>query len=313
VLCLAVLGLSLSADRPARAEEPAQSAPPTAPWSEAGTTTFSAVEKYALNLQLRAGGAKAPFFTRAFPNTLGHGFVLSLAGAYRLRARTLLSVQVPLVILELAQPGGSFVDVFSWGNVNVSLFQRDRLWQGQTWRLFAVASASAALPTAQWGPRDSVFGLRALQVANAMDALRQQELYSSGVVPLAGGYGLLLEHPLAGFEASLKVPVFLRFSRAQLPDDVHARWFSLTPLLHFGARYTPLAWLDLLLAADTVFNGYAPVRTARQTATTQFSLAPALSFHLRARWRLRADFIAPVAGPLGGHAYTGVLQLGFEP
>jgi hypothetical protein len=282
------------------------------PWWEAGAAAFDRTSRYALDLQLRGGGATTPFFTTAFPSARGHGLVLQLGGAYRLRRDWLLDVQMPLVILSLAQPAGSYVDVFSWGNPNISARWRRALWQGARFALHGVAGASLALPIAQQGPSESLFGLRALQVASAMDGLRSQELYTSGVIPIAGSAALLLERIDWGFEGSLRVPVFARFSRAGLGSDAAPRWVATTPVLHFAARYAPVRWVALSLAADTVFNGRAPVAAAQHAATIQFTLQPALTFPMRERWLLRSEFVLPLAGPLGGHAYAGALQLAFQ-
>lgn len=64
----------------------------------------------------------------------------------------------------------------------------------------------------------------------------------------------------------------------------------------------------VLLSADLVINAVPPVEGARSKIhTAQPVLRPALSFPLGRRVLLSADFVAPIAGSLGGSTFSGSL------
>jgi hypothetical protein len=276
--------------------------------------TFEDPDRYSLSVRARFGVATAPFFTRALPVVRGHGVSLRLSAAYRLSSDSLLGVEAPPVVLaSVAQPAQSYVDTLSWGNPRFSLSQRAELWNDARIRFLGVASAALGAPIARHGPAGSLFGLRALQLASAFDALRDQDLYTSGILPLAVGYATLLEQGHWSLELNLRVPLLLRLSRAGLPEDAKPRLVGLTPSLHLVARLRTVRWLEVSLAADTVFDVLAPVASERPSAKTQLALAPILSFSLHRTLRLRTDFLLPLGGVLGGRAYSAGLQLVFEP
>lgn len=311
LVTLVSVGLSVAA---ARAESVPEQRQEPARWSVAATgPNFDAVDKYALSLDARFGIASSPFVTRSFPVVRGHGFVLQGAGAFRLRNDMLLGFRMPMVMVSIAQPGGSYLDVFTWGNPRFSFQQRHELKRWSSFRARGLVGATLALPIAEQGPAGSLFALRALQVASSLDALREQDLYTSAAVPVSGSYGVVVEDARFGLEANLRVPIFFRFGRADLPPDAKTRTVGASAVLHVGVRAAATRWFEIALAADTVFNAFPTVKPERDTPTTQFALAPSVSFRLASSWRLAANAVLPVAGPLGGHAGAGGLQLSFEP
>jgi hypothetical protein len=273
---------------------------------------LSDAQRYEVGVGARFGVARAPFFTRDFPAVRGHGFTFQAVGAYRLLPSTWLALRVPWIAMSVEQPARSYVDTFSWGNPELTaLRQFDSLWHGRGLSLHGSAGAALALPIAQHGPRDSLYALRALRLASAMDALRHQALFTSGVLPISMYGGVVLAHARGTLDLSLRLPLLARVSRAGLPADARVRSVGLTPVLHVGGSAVATRWLTVLLAADTVFDQLAPVRTERHTHETQFALIPGLSFRLIDSLRLQTDFVLPLAGSLAGHVYAGSLQLIF--
>jgi hypothetical protein len=294
--------------------EPSEATPLAAPSAAACGSDRDprACDGFSVALRARFGVATAPFYGKAFPETRGHGFVFTLSVGYRFGAGTLLAVQMPLALMSVAQPAGAYLDHTTWGNANLVALHQLELWSRGSWRLRGVGGGSLALPVAQRGPADSELGARALRLASAIDALRHQELYTAGALPVALTAGVSLEHGPLSLAANLRVPVFFRLSRTGWPRDADTRAVSTTPVLHVGARYGLASWLELALAADTVFDGRAPATPVHADRRVQFALLPALQFHLPRGVLIRTDFVLPIAGPLGAHVYAGGLQVGFQ-
>jgi hypothetical protein len=261
-----------------------------------------------LSLGARFGVSTAPFYTANFPSVRGHGFVAVLSGRYAISAREELGLAVPGALLSIEQPAGAYVDEVTWGNPTlfVTHSQASDVGDGRTFRWFGRLGVS--LPLAEHGAPGALLSNRALAVASAFEGWRDQESYFPGRLSLAPSGGIDFSSLPWKFEVSLKLPLLFEVSRANLPEDsdVHAVGFA--PVVHSAFDVQVAQWLILSLSADLVINAVPPVEGARsKIQTAQLVLRPALSFPLGRRVLLSADFVAPIAGSLGGSTFSGSL------
>jgi hypothetical protein len=266
-------------------------------------------QRLSVGLELRLGATTAPYFTRSFVEVRGHGIVGVAQASYRLTERNSFAVQVPLLAISVEQPAGAYLDEFAWGNLNL-LYRLDHtLLDTPQLSLTLHSGASVALPIAEQSRSASLLSGRALRIGSALDGFRHPELYTEGVMPLAGSIGVTLVRWPFSAELDLRLPLLLRFSNADLPDDARTHRLSVATVLHLAMATDATRWLRVSLSADTVLSAVPAVETARASAPVQFTLSPALTFRLPRGIQLGTTFVLPVAGALGGSTYAGSLLL----
>lgn len=295
-LAIAVAVLGVMAVRETRADP--QGAPPAGNGASAPRPTLS--------LGARFGVGTAPFYTANFPSVRGHGFVAVLSGSYPISTTVELGIAVPGAFLSIEQPAGAYVDEVTWGNPTLFVTHRRASGAGRTFRWFGRLGVS--LPLAEHGAPGALLANRALAVASALEGWRNQESYFPGRLSLAPSGGLDFSSPPWNFEASLTLPLLFRVADADLPDDSRVHAVGFTPVVHSGLHVQVARWLIPSLSADLVLNAVPPAESARnEIQTAQLVLRPALRFPLSRRLLLTADFVAPVAGSLGGSTFSGSL------
>jgi hypothetical protein len=262
--------------------------------------------------EIRLGETTAPYFTRSFPGLRGHGIVGLLHAGYRITDRHSLGIEMPLLGISVQQPAGSYLDEFAWGNLNMFYLHEHALLDTARLRLIMHAGASVALPIAEQSRSASLLSGRALRIGSALDGFRHPELFTEGVLPIAGSIGVTLERSWFAAAASFRLPLLIRFSDADLPDDARTHPLGVVTVLHLGLSADATRWFNLSLSADTVVDAVPAVETARDTPLAQLTLSPALTFRLRRGVWLAISFVLPVASALGGTTYAGSLALGYR-
>jgi hypothetical protein len=265
--------------------------------------------RFELAAEAQLAVVKAPFFTRNFPELEAHGFVLELRGYYAWSADWAIGGDAPLSLMNVRQPGGSFLREAAWGNPGVfvrrriaPLAFRQRMLEGWT-------SASFGLPLAEHGDAASLLENRALEAANAARSYLSPESFTAGVLPLTLEAGLGTRHGRFAADATLAAPLLLRLSRAELPNEARLHRLGFLPRIGLGGSVDLLRFLRFVLEADAAL-AVARVFEPREPASRlQLSLRPGLLFMLGRRLDVGLTFVAPIAGPLGGSAYGGALAL----
>jgi hypothetical protein len=281
---------------------------------EHGTVERSSVrERLSAALELRLGATTAPYFTRAFPEVRGHGVVALLHAGYRITERYSAGAALALLALSVEQPAGSYVDEFVSGNLDMFFRHDHALLDTPRLRLTMNAGAAVALPIAERSRSASLLPGRALRIGSALDGFRHPELYTQGVLPIAASIAVRLERRWLGAEASLRLPLLIRFSAGDLPEHARTRPLGVVPIVHFGLSADRGSWLKLALSADTVFDALPAVETTRAAPLAQLTLSPAITFRLPRAVELGASFVLPVAGALGQTTYAGSIVLGYRP
>jgi hypothetical protein len=260
------------------------------------------------SLRLRFGLADAPYVSARLPRVTGHGFVARIAAAYALTQHLAVGVELPFAVLSIEQPAGSYVDELTRGNIGLFVRGAQR-WQ-RTWgSLTPFIALSLGLPLAERDHAGLFLASRALAIASALEAYRDQASFTAGVVPVTSALGLRLARGVWIAETSLRLPLLFRFSRAGLSADAATHPLGFVPVLHVSAALRPLSWLQAALSADAVVNAPAPVKLRTSRAVTQLSLTAELGFVLQEQLVLGLDFVAPLAGALGGWNYSGSVVL----
>jgi hypothetical protein len=257
---------------------------------------------------VRFGLAEAPFVTTRLPEVRGHGFVGLVAAALALNRHYAVGVDVPFAVVSIEQPAGSYVDESTRGNLG--LFVRaTTVWSRPHVALAPFAELALGLPLAERDAEDALLASRALAIASALEMYRRQDAFTSGTVPVTTSLGVCLRRGVWSAETSLRMPLLFRFSNAGLPAGADTRPVGFAPALHLQGGARPLPWLYASFTADLVVNAVAPVRLLNEPTVAQLSLTPALLFSLQRHVSLGLDFVAPIAGPLGGWNYSGSLYL----
>jgi hypothetical protein len=262
-----------------------------------------------LSLATRFGVSTAPFYTASFPSVRGHGLVASLCGTYPIGAVE-LGFTVPGALISIEQPAGAYVDEVTWGNPSWVLRYRPASRQGDGHTLGWFSGVGVALPLAEHGAPGALLSNRALALASAFEGWRDQDSYVPGRFSLVPHGGLEFASLPWRFEASLELPLLFEVSDADLPEDSDAAIVGFAPVIHSGIDVRVADWFVPGLDADLVLNAVPPVEGARsKIEPLEFVLRPELSFPLRGRLLLSADFVVPIAGSLAGSTFSGSLRV----
>jgi hypothetical protein len=262
-----------------------------------------AEERLSLSVSNRAGLVEAPFVTEAFPEVSGFGMVLTASAAVQLPSLGWLRLRLPLSVVRLDFPAGAQVSQTAWGNLELG-FERSL----ELDRSIRVGLRGAVLvPSAEHGPESALLGNRALALGNALDGGKDSALLTPGVTGLRlGGSVEHSRHPFT-FRASLDLPLLIRLSHASLPDATETHPIGLLPTLDLRAAWRVTSWFGTSLAAGLITE---PLRVQEPTLErdrkrrVQPVVEPGLHFRLGQHLALGLDASLPVAGALGGDAFS---------
>jgi len=278
-------------------------------WAEPAGSPNDAARRFEVEADAALAVVKAPFFTSAFPRVEAHGFVLELHGYYALSADWLVGANAPLSAMNVRQPAGSYLREAAWGNPGV--FARRRLapdWL-RSRQLQAWAGASLGLPLAEHGPAGSLFENRALEAANAARSYLDPGSFTPSVLPLTLEASIDTHRGRFTAEGTLAAPLLLRLADAELPSETRRHRLGFWPNLRLVGSADAWTFLRFSLEADAAVAVARVFEPQRPTSRLQLSLRPGVLFRLGRRFDIGLTFVAPIAGPLGGSAYGGVLAL----
>lgn len=325
------LALALCGPSPvARAEEPAAVEPATGPAPDAGPAPAAEPEpalpigsqdslgRAGLALHQRIGEAIAPFHATAFPQASsrdGQAATSVFTGYFQPAADLWIGVRVPIAAVAVEQPAGAHIDEAAWGNPELYGEHRSLRWSDARLRLFSAARVSVGLPLAEHGPAGSLMQSRALAVADALQGWADQELFTPGVFPLAASGRLDLALSRWVFSAGAKLPLFIRVSDADLPEESTTNAVGFAPLVEARASVWPWRSVGLSLGGHAVFNALPvtePPPGADSPGVVQLVVEPRLLFAIRSHFLLTVDAVIPAGGALGGNtAAFGMHALGY--
>lgn len=263
----------------------------------------AAEPRVSVSISNRAGLVKAPFVTTAFPEASGFGMVLTGDAAVRLSALDWLRLRLPLSITRIDFPARAQVSETAFGNLELGLEHPLEL-QPAT-RLWLVAALLA--PTAQHGPENSLLQNRALALGDALNGGKDSGLLTPGVTGLR--VAASVEHAWHNFEfrGSLGLPLLLRVSDASLPKETKTHPVGLLPALELKAAWWMTSSFGASLAAGLVAQAWRveePTLERDRARRVQPLLEPALHAQLGKHVTLALDGSVPVAGNLGGNAWS---------
>jgi hypothetical protein len=277
----------------------------------ASPRTEGADHHLSVSLTDRTGLATAPFITTAFPEVSGFVTVLTPALAYRLFTLGWLRAQLPTAYVRLDLPARAQVGETALGNLELSLEHPLEL-QGPT---HLGLGAAIFAPTAAHGPEGSLFDSRALALADALNGGKNSALFTPGIIGLR--LGTSLEHSAApfAFRAALDLPLLVRISDASLPAETDTHRVGLLPTLSLSAAWWLEPWLAVRLGTTLVTEPWRvqePTRAGDRDSRLQAVVEPGVHAQLGQRFALGLDASLPVAGALGGDAWSIGLRCRFE-
>lgn len=259
--------------------------------------------RLSFSLANRAGLVKAPFVTAAFPEVSGFATVLTGEAAVRLSALGWLRLRLPVSITRLDFPARAQVTEMALGNPELGL--EHPLQLRPTTRLGLLAAFIA--PLAQHGPENSLLQNRALALGDALNGGKDSALLTPGVVGLR--LAASIEHSWRPFEfrASFAVPLLLRVSDASLPQQTKTHSFGLQPAIELRGAWWMTSAFAASLGAGAVAQAWRveePTLERDRARRLQPYLEPGLHAQLGKRLALALDGSIPVAGNLGGNAWS---------
>ena len=289
--CLLALALALASSA-ARASPESPQSPQSSPFRLDASSEFSVV--------------RAPFFTRNLPLLQAHGFVLELSASAAVWPGCALGARVPLALMSIRQPAGSFVDETVLGNPAASVTCRSESI-GRT--RSAWVGLELGLPLAQQGPSTELQRNRALEAANAAESYFAPELFTPATLPAVIRGGARLSRQPLSAESEISLPLLVRIRAPELPPEATVHRMGVLPSLKltFAAQLSARVRMSQSIqAAVAVARVYEPWFGASRV---QPSLRSGVHFGLAPHLALEASFLVPVAGVLGGAAYTGAVSL----
>ena len=242
----------------------------------AAPTVAAAQTSADLSLRLRGGAATAPFATTELPEAKGQGMVVVLSGRGRVLPFTWVGARVPLALVSVAQPAGSYVAEAAWGNPELYTERELVLRRDDALTLAANVRLAVGLPLAERGSPNGLMAHRALAIADALGGWRDRELFVAGVVPVGVSGQLTLSSARWSVGASAKLPLLFRVSDADLP---RTRAVGVTPALGANASAWVSGSFGLSLDLHAAFDAVALVVWARDVSRAQLAVQPGvLSF-----------------------------------
>lgn len=262
-----------------------------------------AQRRASLSLANRAGLVEAPFVTTAFPKVSGFAMVLTANAAVQLSPLGWLHARLPLSYVRLDMPAGAQVGETAFGNLELGLEHGFPL--SPSTRIGAVAAVVA--PSAEQGSPASLVNNRALALGNALNGGIDAALLTPGVTGLR--LGASAEHWLYPFRfrASLDLPLLVRLSRADLPEDAETHPLGLLPALDLRATWWVTPWFAACVGGALVTEPWRvqePANERDRARRVQPVLEPAVQVQLGKHLTLGLDGSVPVGGNLGGEAWS---------
>lgn len=274
---------------------------PTAP------RTKDAEQRVSLSVSNRAGLVKAPFVTTAFPEVAGFATVLTGDVAVRLSTLGWLRLRLPVSITRLDFPARAQVAETALGNLELALEHPVPLRPStRLWLL-----AAMIVPSAQHGPENSLLDNRALALGNASNGGKDSALLTPGVSGVR--VGASLEHSWRPFEfrVSLDLPLLVRVSDANLPENTETHPLALLPAVELRAAWWVTSSFGASLGAGLItepLRAQEPALERDRDRRLQPLVEPGLHAQLGKHIALALDGSVPVGGSLGGNAWAIGLQ-----
>jgi hypothetical protein len=261
-------------------------------------------ERLSFSVSQRSGLVEAPFVTSAFPEVSGFATVVTASAALRIPPIGWLRLRLPVSLVRLDLPATAQVSETALGNLELGLEHRLALRSSTTY--LSLIGALVA-PSAQHGSTASLFDNRALALGSALSAGKDAALLTPGMTGLRLRSSVERSlYPLQ-LRAGLEVAVLVRLSDAHLPEETVTHRVAILPVLDLAAAFWPTSWfaasLGLGLVAEPL-RAQEPARQASRDRRTQPFLQPAVQARIGRHVALGLEAIVPVAGTLGGDAWS---------
>lgn len=259
--------------------------------------------RVSLSVSYRAGLVKAPFVTDAFPEVSGFGTVLAGTFGVELPSIGVLYGTLPMSFAWLDFPAGAQEREAALGNLELGLEHPVRLLPSTRLRFLAALLA----PSAEQGPPSSLLNHRALTLGSALTGGQDSPLLTPGLAGLR--LAASFEHskrPLE-YRASLDLPLLLRISDADLPEEVDTHPLGIQPALTLGVALWMLPWLGASLCGALVtepLRVLEPALERDRRRRLQAVVEPGLHFVTGEHVALDLDASVPAGGNLGGDAWS---------
>ena len=255
--------------------------------------------EFEANLALQLGVATTPFYTAEYPRAEGRGGALVFGGAWHAAHGISVGLGVPLVLVRLTEPAG--VDRYepAWGNPFFSVEGKLPFERRPEGSVEGVLRLGIGAPLADYGPPGTLSKSRALAVADGIRGWQDRELFAAGVLPFTVTAGVLLEHGIFRGVGSIKFAPMVRINDADLPEGT-PRPFAFSMLAAASGTVWPVPELGVGARASLLIDAVPQAGTADEAL--QFVMTPLASFRLGSHVQLGAEFVIPIAGPLGGNA-----------
>jgi len=263
--------------------------------------------RFSFSLRDQSGVGTAPLVTRAFPEASGFATVLTGTAAMHFSSFGWLRLRLPVSYVRLDFPAGAQVGETSLGNLEIAAEHTVAL--ASATRLGLVLGVLA--PSAQGGPAVSLLDNRALALANAIQGNRDALLLTPGVTGLRLSASLEHSHPPFDFRASVDLPVLVRISDAELPDESRTSSLGLLPALDVRGAWWFTGGAGASLGAALLAEParvQEPDRESDRAQRLQPVVSPGLHLQVGQRLALSLGGTIPVAGALGGEAWGIDLQ-----
>jgi len=265
-----------------------------------------ALGRAGLSVHQRIGEGMAPFYTTAFPTASardGEAATTVIAGRVQLEPELWIGVRVPVVATRVEQPAGVRLDEAAWGNPELYGEHQRVFGPPDRLHLRSIARLALGLPLAEHGTASSLMENRALAIADALAGWGERELYTPGVLPVtASGRVDVVLSPWV-FSAGAKLPILVRVSDADLPEETTKRALGFAPLVEARATVWPWRSFGASLGGHVVIDALAAAEAPRRVGSggiVQPVLEPRLLVPIHSHFLLVADFVVPLGGPLGG-------------
>lgn len=260
-------------------------------------------ERVSLSVSNRAGLVKAPFVTTEFPEVSGFGSVLTSTAAVRVSSHDRLRLELPVSFVRLDFPARAQVSETALGNLELGFEHRSDLDPSTRLEL----NAALLAPSAGRGPKPALLDNRALALGNALNGGKDAPLLTPGVTGFR--LGASVERSLPPFElrASIDMPLLVRLSDAALPESAETHTLGLLPALELKAAWWLTSRFGVSLAGGLVMEPWRvqePTRERDRQQRVQPVVEPGLHLQLGQHVALGLDANVPVAGALGGDAWS---------
>ncbi|HEU0036228.1 MAG TPA: hypothetical protein VFQ53_36695 [Kofleriaceae bacterium] len=290
--CAALLAMSTSADA-----QGVTAAPPND--DVAPEVSFAIV----------GGVASAPFVAMDFPHVDGSAAAFVLAARAHVRGEVAVGARIPLALVDVGQPAGSYVGQAAWGNPELFVEESFATELGRP--VFVRARLAIGAPLAEHGS-PGLLENRALAIADAMLAWRDRELFVPGVVPITPAGELALPFGRWSVRAIAKLPVLVRVS-SQASGEGASNAVGLAPVLGVGAGAAITSRLQLTAGIHAAFDLVRPLVWVDPASRVQTSMQADLAWHIHGSLRLGATLLVPLGGALGGDTVAAGLSLAHGP